>query len=62
MPGDSIYVYNFEYRDGTPSGWLRSPVPATMEAIVRHGWRALKGTGRLVFAELVNGDGVAYRA
>ena len=44
-----------------PRGPTRSPFPATMESIVRHGWRVMRGTGRLVFMELVNDDGVAYR-
>ena len=59
---NSVYVYSFEYRDGMRKDWLRSPVPATLEAIARNGWRAIKGTGRLVFSELVAPNGVAYRS
>jgi hypothetical protein len=60
--GQSVYVYSFEYHDRATQTWIRGPLPATLEAIMRNGWRLLAGTGKLVFAELVDTEGVAFRA
>ena len=57
----SVYVYGYEYQDRVTLQWVRGPLPATMETIMRKGWRLLAGTGKLVFSELVDDEGVAYR-
>lgn len=59
--GESVYVYGFEYYDEATGTWRRAPLPATMETITRNGWRVLEGTGKMVFGELVDSSGIAYR-
>jgi hypothetical protein len=60
-PG-TIMVYDFEYLVAEARVWVRSPVPATMEAISANGWRAIANTGRRVPRERVASNGVALHA
>jgi hypothetical protein len=57
----TLMVYEFEYRDGVSGIWLRSPVPATIEAIASNGWKAIPGSARPILSELVAKNGVALR-
>ena len=57
----TVMVYEFEYRDLGSGSWIRSPVPATREAIASNGWKAIPGSGRPILAELVANNGVAFR-
>lgn len=62
MPGEpTLLVYLFDYLDKDSQVWMRSPVPATMEAISANGWRAVPRTGRLMARSQIATNGVAYR-
>ena len=58
---EAVFVYAFEYFNESTGAWQRGPVPATMEAIARFGWRAIPGTARQMFASAIASNGVAFR-
>ena len=58
---EAVFVYAFEYFNETTRQWQRGPVPATLEAIARYGWRAIPGTARQMFDSAIASNGVAFR-
>ena len=58
---EAIFVYAFEYFNESSGQWQRGPVPATLAAISRYGWRALPGTARQMFESAIAANGVAFR-
>jgi len=54
---DSVYVYMFEMLDPVTGVWTRSQRLATSAAIARLGARPVPESGRLVFAEVIGGNG-----
>jgi len=41
-----VLVYAYHFYDPRRKAWVLSADRATLEAIARHGWRILPGTGR----------------
>jgi hypothetical protein len=58
---EAIFVYAFEYFNQSSGQWQRGPVPATLAAISRYGWRAIPGTARQMFDSAIAANGVAFR-
>jgi hypothetical protein len=59
---ETVMVYDFEYLDRAARVWVRSPVPATLEAIAANGWRTVANTGRPFPRDRIASNGVAYHA
>ena len=58
----AVLVYHYHYFDPRKPGWTLSTQRATMEAITRHGWRVVPGSGRPVFRHTLAYEGLARGA